>query len=291
MLDDISLFISLVRLGSFKAVARQRQTHATTIRRRIDGLEKTLGYRLLTINAHNQIILSDNGEQLFQAFAEPIENLTHKLHDYQFDSAINGEITLIITPNLQKIILDHEFWQMVASYPNLRVNLFNHYYDEAGEIVNFDIGCSYHVPNVGHFIKQTIAKFKYGLYIAENYLEQHAPPTTITELKQRQHELIRYVYRGKFRVDELTLQDNLGNESKIIITNNKFGCKDLNDGVFLAKENSLIAILPIEHYPELIRIMPDHYVLFDLPIYFVQSSSLKSARKTLFLNFIKNKLK
>lgn len=290
MLDDISLFIDLIQFGSFKAAAKAKQTHATTIRRRIAVLEETLRCSLFVIDGYNQIILSDHGKHLYKTFAEPLSNLNGILNNYQLDSNVEGEITLVVSTELLDTILDSKFWQLAADYPDLKINLFNHYYAESGEMVNFDIGYTFYVPPVGHFIRQKNKALRLGLYASQEFIQQNQIPTTPWELQNQQKNLIRYINKGKTPLNKFILEHNNGDQFIIEMENNKFGTKDFEIGTILARQNQGIVALPLDCFSDLIRIMPEYTISFDIATYLVQSSSVQSAKKNLILDFIKNQL-
>jgi LysR family transcriptional regulator AphB len=74
-LNDVALFISVVKAGSFAEAARRLGLPANTASRRVQGLERELGVRLMQ-RSTRRLVLTDPGQRLFSQCAEQIEVVT-----------------------------------------------------------------------------------------------------------------------------------------------------------------------------------------------------------------------
>lgn len=63
-LDDLALFLTVVRCGSFALAAKQKSMSTSTLSRRIQQLEQDTGSILLIRNS-KELVLTKEGEQLF----------------------------------------------------------------------------------------------------------------------------------------------------------------------------------------------------------------------------------
>ncbi|WP_144630046.1 LysR family transcriptional regulator [Bordetella genomosp. 13] len=75
-LNDIALFVGVVRAGSFAEAGRRIGMPPSTVSRRLLSLEATLGARLMQ-RTTRRLVLTDAGRQLFAASADQIDALMH----------------------------------------------------------------------------------------------------------------------------------------------------------------------------------------------------------------------
>lgn len=287
MLGEISIFIEVARYKSFFTVAKLHNSHRTTIARKIEALEQNLGHQLIIVHNNKQISLTDYGKDLYAQFSAPVNQLNEMLLDYQSDSQIQGEITLVISPVLEQLILDDGFWEAVAVHPNLSINIFNNYYYDHGQLVNFDIGCTLNVPQVDYFVQQKNRTLNLGLYASKERVNNQQVPRNIMELQEQQEQLVKYFWLGTKLIDNAVIQHADGQQFIINFEQNKFGSMNFGVGLLFAKRGLGICALPIDDYSRVERILPEYTVKYDVSIYLVQASPVKSARKNLILELIK----
>lgn len=290
MLGDISLFIQVAEYKNFFTVAKMNHSHRTTIARKIETLEQKIGHQLVVIHSNRQISLTDYGKDLYALFSTPINNLNEMLLDYQSDSAIQGEITLVISPILEQMVLNDSFWEAVAAHPNLRVNVFNQYYNDHGHLINFDIGCTVHVPQVDYFMQQKNKTLTLGLYASKQKVYSQQVPLTITDLLNHQDELVKYFWLGVDLIKNGVIQHTNGQQFILDYQHNKFGSMNFGAGLLFAKHGLGISVLPIDDYPRVERVLPEYTISYDVSIYIVQPSPVKSARKNFILELIKERI-
>lgn len=290
MLGEISIFIEVARYKSFFTVAKLHNSHRTTIARKIETLEQKIGHQLITVHNNKNITLTDYGKDLYAQFSTPINKLNEMLLDYQSDSLIQGEITLVISPVLEQLILDDSFWEAVAAHPDLRVNVFNNYYNDHGHLVNFDIGCTVHVPQVDYFIQQKNRTLNLGLYASKERILSQQVPRNIMELQEQQDQLVKYFWLGTKLIDNGVIQHTNGQQFILNFEQNKFGSMNFGVGLLFAKRGLGICALPIDDYSRVERILPEYTISYDVSIYVVQPSPIKSARKNFILELIKERI-
>lgn len=290
MLGDISLFIQVAEYKNFFTVAKMNHSHRTTIARKIEALEQKIGHQLIIIHSNKQISLTDYGKDLYSLFSTPINNLNEMLLDYQSDSAIQGEITLVISPILEQMVLNDSFWEAIAAHPNLRVNVFNQYYNDHGHLISFDIGCTVHVPQVDYFIQQKNQTLTLGLYASKQKVYSQQVPLTITDLLNHQDELVKYFWLGVDLIKNGVIQHTNGQQFILDYQHNKFGSMNFGVGLLFAKHGLGISVLPIDDYPRVERVLPEYTISYDVSIYIVQPSPVKSARKNFILELIKERI-
>ena len=84
-LDDMRLFWLVAQAGSFRQAAEQEGVPPSTLSRRINALEQTLGLRLLHRDAH-RINLTGTGRQYFERFGPLFNELDDNAADYGVDN-------------------------------------------------------------------------------------------------------------------------------------------------------------------------------------------------------------
>lgn len=79
-LNDIALFVQVVRAGSFAEAARQLGIPPSTASRRLQALERAGGVRLLQ-RSTRRLALTDAGQVFFSQCAEQIDALSQSAQD------------------------------------------------------------------------------------------------------------------------------------------------------------------------------------------------------------------
>ncbi|ENM5742825.1 LysR family transcriptional regulator [Vibrio metoecus] len=97
-LDDLALFLTVVRCGSFALAAKQKSMSTSTLSRRIQQLEQDTGSILLIRNS-KELVLTKEGEQLFHTYAELFAEIERKQdqveqakRDYRGEIAISAPV-------------------------------------------------------------------------------------------------------------------------------------------------------------------------------------------------------
>ncbi|ENM5841721.1 LysR family transcriptional regulator [Vibrio mimicus] len=97
-LDDLALFLTVVRCGSFALAAKQKSMSTSTLSRRIQQLEQDTG-SILLIRSSKELVLTKEGEQLFHSYAELFAEIERKQdqveqakRDYRGEIAISAPV-------------------------------------------------------------------------------------------------------------------------------------------------------------------------------------------------------
>ncbi|AOW82644.1 LysR family transcriptional regulator [Vibrio mimicus] len=122
-LDDLALFLTVVRCGSFALAAKQKSMSTSTLSRRIQQLEQDTG-SILLIRSSKELVLTKEGEQLFHTYAELFAEIERKQdqveqakRDYRGEIAISAPV-LPLRHQLTPLAL--EFSEL---YPNVTLRL------------------------------------------------------------------------------------------------------------------------------------------------------------------------
>ena len=106
-LNDIALFVRVVRAGSFAEASRHIGMPANTVSRRIQQLEKQLGSRLLH-RSTRKLTLTDAGSSFYARCADQVEALSNA-------AAELGEGSLSASGNVRVTALDPDSQRRLAN--------------------------------------------------------------------------------------------------------------------------------------------------------------------------------
>ncbi|WP_122858427.1 LysR family transcriptional regulator, partial [Pseudomonas viridiflava] len=73
-LNDVALFVQVVRNGSFAQAARQLGVPSNTVSRRVQQLEEQLGARLLQ-RSTRKLVVTQTGQDFFERCKEAVDGL------------------------------------------------------------------------------------------------------------------------------------------------------------------------------------------------------------------------
>ncbi|MBY5990873.1 LysR family transcriptional regulator [Ferrimonas balearica] len=188
--DDLKLFMAVVELGSFSAVAEAWDLPRANVSRRIGELEKRLGGTLFT-RTTRKLSLTPVGQELYQRFESLMPMLDAALDSvrHQSQSPV-GKVRLGVLPEAE-VILHPLLQQFMSRYPELRLEVLIStvgYHD----IVNLGLDLCLHAgPMVdSSHIARPLGRFGRRLYASPDYLATHGRPTTLEALAH--HRLLGF---------------------------------------------------------------------------------------------------
>lgn len=231
-LNDIALFIELVKYKSFRATAEQLNMPVSTLSRRISYLEQQLGIRLLK-RTTRRLELTEMGTVYYQRCKTSIEELRIAHEELgQQKNDITGIITLSLPSAFTLQYLSPLLLEFSGQYPNLSFNL-----DLTPRLVNlvsepYDLAIRMGEPKDSQLVGHFLAKFSTALYASPTYLQQYGEPKEPKELIKHQcliknknelwylhkdkQEIIQQV-TGKFIANDVTLLKQLACQHQGII--------------------------------------------------------------------------
>jgi DNA-binding transcriptional LysR family regulator len=201
----LTIFIQVVRRGSFAAVARERETDASSISRAVAALEKELGFRLFQRTTRT-LVLTEAGA----AYYERVVPLMEGLESAQSAAAELSEIargTLRITASVsfgQKILVP-QLAQFMQLYPEIALEMIltDATLDLLAERIDLAVRLGT-LPDSG-LIAQELFNAVYRVCASPHYVAQHGRPAVPEELRHR--ECLRLPYKG-FKTTWIFQQQN-----------------------------------------------------------------------------------
>lgn len=182
MIDDIALFIHIVRQQGLSAAAARLNLPAATVTRRLQRLEQDLGCQLIHRSAR-KFSLTAEGETYYQAYADLVtqfetteRNLRKELHQ------LSGQLTVSAPTNASVGILQPMWSQFIKSNPEIQLtlNLSNENKDmlEAQVDIAMRVGPQ-QSPQLFQSRLGTVASV---IVASPEYLETHKTPESVADL-------------------------------------------------------------------------------------------------------------
>jgi LysR family transcriptional regulator AphB len=182
-LNDIALFVQVVRAGSFAEAGRRLNIPPSTGSRRIQKLEARLGVRLMQ-RSTRKLVLTSAGQAFFSQCAQQVDVLHESarkvadLHD-----SISGRVRVAAPANflfwfpveaVHKFLLDHPGVRIEFELTDERVNLLTEEIDIA-----FRVG---RISDPSSLIARKIGWTKSILVASPDYLAARGNPECLADL-------------------------------------------------------------------------------------------------------------
>lgn len=123
MLDDIVLFIQIVRRGGLSGTAKHLGIPPATVTRRLQTLEKELGCQLLHRSAR-QFELTQEGEIYYQSYVDLVEEFEiTQLQLNQELKQLSGKLRVLAPTNVSQGVLRPMWLDFTRRYPDIQLEL------------------------------------------------------------------------------------------------------------------------------------------------------------------------
>ncbi|WP_034294756.1 LysR family transcriptional regulator [Herbaspirillum sp. RV1423] len=183
-LNDISVFVQVVRAGSFAAAGRRLGMPSNTVSRRLQLLEESLGVRLLQ-RSTRQLNVTAAGREFFDRCAPGIEDIQLAGADLFTNSREPGGILRVAAPAdfLDNFSME---WigEFMRQYP--KVQLEFQLSDEHVDLIAEGIDVAFRgglLPD-SSLVARKLGESHRGLLASPGYLERHGTPTSLEQLAQ-----------------------------------------------------------------------------------------------------------
>ncbi|TMV81204.1 LysR family transcriptional regulator [Thioclava sp. BHET1] len=121
--EHLTVFVDVVRAGSFSGAARRRGLTPSAVTRQIDGLEASVGVPLF-VRSTRALALTDAGERLFERAQRLLDDLADAHAEIAaFDGAVTGVFRIACFPTFGKRYVIPAAQAVMAEHPCLRVEL------------------------------------------------------------------------------------------------------------------------------------------------------------------------
>jgi DNA-binding transcriptional LysR family regulator len=180
-LNDLAMFVQVVRAGSFSEAARRLRMPANTLSRRIDQFEGQLGTRLLH-RSTRKLAPSAEGQALFERYAPALDQILEIERLHADAQAPSGSVRVTAMAGLFEFF--HLEWliEFYARYPNISIEFLLD--DTATDLISerIDLALRMGLETGSGFRVRRLAPSAMILAASPAYLARRAAPRTLREL-------------------------------------------------------------------------------------------------------------
>ena len=236
-LNDLAMFVQVVRAGSFSEAARRLHMPANTLSRRIDQFEGQLGTRLLH-RSTRKLAPSTEGQALFERYAPALDQLLEIERLHADTEAPSGSVRVTAMGGLFEFFHMEWLGEFYALYPNISIEFLLD--DTPTDMIaeRIDLALRMGIETGGGFKVRRLAPNALILAASPVYLERHPAPRTLRELAE--HDCLTMSSRQGRNM--WRLQGPRGTQE--ISINSRFAVNDMRVLAQACKAGLGIALLP-----------------------------------------------
>lgn len=181
-LNDVALFISVVKAGSFAEAARRLGLPPNTTSRRVQALEQDLGVRLLQ-RSTRRLVLTDAGQRLFSQSAAQIEFVTQSAQEISEGNATpSGKVRVAAPADFFLILPVDQVNEFLTANPRVRLEFILN--DNRADLLAEGIDVALRIgkgiePNL---VARQIGWISGGLVASPEYIDAHGIPESPSDL-------------------------------------------------------------------------------------------------------------
>jgi DNA-binding transcriptional LysR family regulator len=236
-LNDLAMFVQVVRSGSFSEAARRLHMPANTLSRRIDQFEGQLGTRLLH-RSTRKLAPSTEGQALFERYAPALDQLLEIERLHADTEAPSGSVRVTAMAGLFEFFRMEWLGEFYALYPNISIEFLLD--DTPTDMIaeRIDLALRMGIETGSGFKVRRLAPNALILVASPAYLARHPAPRTLRELAE--HDCLTISNRqGR---NTWRLQGPRGSQEVSI--NSRFAVNDMRVLAQACKAGLGIALLP-----------------------------------------------
>jgi len=256
-LNDLAMFIQVVRAGSFSETARRLRMPANTLSRRIDQFEGQLGTRLLH-RSTRKLAPSAEGQALFERYAPALDQIVEIERLRSDAQAPSGSVRVTAMAGLFEFFRMDWLVEFYARYPSISIDFLLD--DAATDLISerIDLALRMGIETGSGFKARRLTPSALILAASPAYLERRPAPRTLRELAE--HDCLTISNRqGR---NTWRLQGPRGSQEVSI--NSRFAVNDMRvlaqaciAGLGIALLPQLI-VEPIIAQGKLVRVLPTY---------------------------------
>lgn len=203
--DNLRYFLELSRTGKLTAAARRLAVDHTTVSRRIQALEKSLGTQLF-VRQPTGYALTEAGRGLLPQ-AEAMESACSAIERDRTErkETLSGHVRIGATEGYGSVVLAAQLVELTRRYPNLGIDLLAVPRTVHLSRREADIVITLERPERGPFIITKLTDYVLKLYASPDYLARHGPIVSREDLSQ--HVFISYIDDLLYSKELMYLED------------------------------------------------------------------------------------
>ncbi|QOT81919.1 LysR family transcriptional regulator [Cupriavidus basilensis] len=182
-LNDLTMFVQVVRAGSFSEAARRLRMPANTLSRRIDQLEGQLGTRLLH-RSTRKLAPSTEGQALFERYAPALDQILEIGRLHEDAQAPSGVVRVTAMAGLFEFFRLEWLAEFYVRYPHISIEFLLD--DTPTDLIaeRVDLALRMGIETGSGFKVRRLAPSSMILAASPAYLEIHPAPRMLRELSE-----------------------------------------------------------------------------------------------------------
>jgi DNA-binding transcriptional LysR family regulator len=182
-LNNLALFVHVVRAGSFSEAARRLRMPANTLSRRVDQLEGQLGTRLLH-RSTRKLALNAEGQALFERSASALDQILEIERHTDDKQAPSGAVRVTAMAGLFELLRMEWLVEFYARYPGIRIEFLLD--DTTTDLIaeRIDLALRSGIATSSGFAVRRLAPNAMILAASPAYLERRPAPRTLRALAE-----------------------------------------------------------------------------------------------------------
>ena len=188
--DDLRYFQAVAATGSLAAAARKLGVNHSTVFRRVNAFEESLGVRLFD-RVSGGYVLTPAGEEMAVSAARVDDEVSSiERHLAGKDFQLSGNLRVTTTEAVAEGYLMAKVVEFRRAYPEILVDLVVGYqvYDLSKREADIAIRPGASPPE--HLIARRLVRLHWGVYGTAAYLRRHGEPSSVEQLAS--HQLIGF---------------------------------------------------------------------------------------------------
>jgi DNA-binding transcriptional LysR family regulator len=286
LLNDMALFVEVVKARSFRGAAKTLEVPNSTLSRRINLLEKEIGLRLLN-RTTRRIELTEAG-QLYYERCKRIVDEARLAHEQLGEMLVqpSGLLRVSLPVDFAITYLAPLIAEFARQYPgiNFEFDLTPRRVDLVSE--PFDLAIRVGESEPSHMIARPLARLPAHLFASPNYLEGNGEPNEPSDLTRHQCLGIMKASTWMLHNGEQTMEVDIGGRFQLNSVGMIRRLATLDMGIAFVPEEIVADELADGR---LRRIMP-HWQGSPVTIYAVTETRLLPAKTQRFIEFLRERL-
>lgn len=182
-LNDLAMFVQVVRSGSFSEAARRLRMPSNTLSRRIDRLEGQLGTRLLH-RSTRKLALSTEGQALFERYAPALDQILEIGQRHADEQTLSGSVRITAMAGLFEFFGMEWLVKFYTRYPNISVDFLLD--DSPSDLITerVDLALRTGIETGSGFKVRRLAPDEVILAASPAYLARRPAPRTLRDLAE-----------------------------------------------------------------------------------------------------------
>lgn len=171
--DDLKVFLAVQRSSSIRAAAETLRLSHSTVSRRLQTLETSLGARLFLRLAEG-LALTETGADLV-AHAECIESDVLAMQSVLLgrDARLSGRLRVSLPPPLAEHLVMPILAGFAARYPEIELEIISSYSFVDLDRQHADIAIRFQTAPDPHLVGRRLPEIAYSVYASPDYVERH----------------------------------------------------------------------------------------------------------------------